>query len=287
MGAESYTNRLYAVRIMKNALGWTILLVVLVAIAFLAYYRQQPARQESRPAGAAPSSAVRNTPGHPPIRYPLPGNEGQATQRNATKAPPLPPLDKSDPTVQKAFAGLFGAGRFTSLFNADNIIQRAVVTIDNVMNRQLPPRYLAVKPAAGRFQVTERGGNQFISPRNYRRYTPYVRLAEHLDSDKLIALYVHLYPLFQQAYKDLGYRGYFNDRLIEVINNLLDTPDVRGPVKLIQPGVFYKFADPHLEALTAGQKILVRVGPGNAAHIKAKLRAIRQGLIQLGRTKRP
>jgi hypothetical protein len=98
-----------------------------------------------------------------------------------------------------------------------------------------------------------------------------------MDTGKLVALYVRLYPLFQQAYRDLGYPDrYFNDRLVEVIDHLLATPSVPGPIKLAQPHVLYEFADPALEARSAGQKILIRIGPDNAARVKAKLRELRR-----------
>ena len=90
-------------------------------------------------------------------------------------------------------------------------------------------------------------------------------------------VYRRYYPLFQQAYVDLGYPdGYFNDRLVEVIDHLLATPDVAGPIRLTQPSVFYQFADPSLEERSAGQKALIRLGPENAAIVKAKLRELRK-----------
>ena len=52
-----------------------------------------------------------------------------------------------------------------------------------------------------------------------------------------------------------------------------------GPVKLVRPKVLYQFADPELEGLSAGQKIMVRMGPENAAKVKAKLREIRRELV--------
>ncbi len=55
-------------------------------------------------------------------------------------------------------------------------------------------------------------------------------------------------------------QGSVNDRLIEVIDNLLATPDVEGPVYLTKPEAVYLFEDPELEALTAGQKVLLRMG---------------------------
>jgi hypothetical protein len=37
----------------------------------------------------------------------------------------------------------------------------------------------------------------------------------------------------------------------------------------------YQYADPKIEALSAGQKLLVRMGPDNEAIVKAKLRELR------------
>jgi hypothetical protein len=80
----------------------------------------------------------------------------------------------------------------------------------------------------------------------------------------------------------LGYpAGSFNDRLIEAIDDLLMTPDVEGPVELTQPRILYEFADPDLEALSAGEKILLRMGPENSAKIKTKLREIRDELERM------
>jgi hypothetical protein len=46
----------------------------------------------------------------------------------------------------------------------------------------------------------------------------------------------------------------------------------------------YEFADPDLEARSAGQKILLRMGAGNAGRVKAKLRDFRRQLTQRGVT---
>jgi len=74
----------------------------------------------------------------------------------------------------------------------------------------------------------------------------------------------------------LGYpNGYFNDRLVQVIDVLLATPQISGPIDLVRPNVMYIYADPTLEARPAGQKLLIRMGPENAAVIKAKLVELR------------
>ena len=100
-----------------------------------------------------------------------------------------------------------------------------------------------------------------------------------MDTRKIVSLYFHFYPLFQEAYNNLGYKSaYFNDRLVAAIDDLLAAPEIKDPVELVQPSVFYKFADPRLEALSSGQKIMLRIGGDNAAKVKVKLRELRQAL---------
>ena len=107
--------------------------------------------------------------------------------------------------------------------------------------------------------------------------TPLMAIVRNTDTRQVAALYKRYYPLFQQAYTELGYPdGYFNNRLVEVIDHLLQTPEVTGPIKLTQPGVFYQYADPTLEELSAGQKLLIRMGSENAASLKMKLRELRR-----------
>jgi hypothetical protein len=59
---------------------------------------------------------------------------------------------------------------------------------------------------------------------------------------------------------------------------MLAAPDVDVAAKLVRPKVFYVYADPDLEASSAGQKILMRMGSENAAKVKTRLRAIRAEL---------
>jgi hypothetical protein len=93
-------------------------------------------------------------------------------------------------------------------------------------------------------------------------------------------LYRRFYPLFQKAYVDLGYPdGYFNDRVIEVIDHLLATPEIEGPVKLVRPHVLYQYADPELEQLSPGQKLLLRMGNEHSATVKEKLREFRGRIV--------
>jgi hypothetical protein len=78
-----------------------------------------------------------------------------------------------------------------------------------------------------------------------------------VDTKLLVATYAHYYPLLQEAYENLGHPPqYFNDRVIEVIDHLLTTPELPDPIALVQPGVQYQFADPKLDVEIRGQKVV-------------------------------
>lgn len=177
-------------------------------------------------------------------------------------------------------AELVGNKLLISFFHAERIIHNIVATIDNLPRRHAPMIVLPVKQVPGRFIASGTGSSLTIGSKNAERYTSYVKIIEAIDAKKLVEIYVRLYPLFQQSYEELGYpKKYFNDRLIETLDNLLDTPVINEPIRLIQPQVYYLFANTDLEERSIGQRILMRTGSKNGAEIKAKLRKIKQELL--------
>ena len=192
---------------------------------------------------------------------------------------PLPTLAESDAAIGTALAGVLGAASFQQLVVPENLVRHLVATVDNLPRKQVALRLIPVKPVPGPLRTTGQDTTLAVSPDNAARYTPYVRVLDAVDAKKLVAVYTQFYPLFQQSYAELGYPSrYFNDRVFEVIDHLLTTPDGKGPIALAQPKVLYEFADPALEDLSAGQKMLLRMGPDNEARVKAKLREIRKAL---------
>ncbi len=251
---------------------------------------------------------VSEAPPQPEIRYPLPELSAQvvpsppvpvgaesgaeiagprAPQQEPLEAieqpapeNPLPSLDDSDDQVRKDLYGLAAKQVLDRLLNLNHIIRRLVVTVDNLPRRHLAnSKYRSNQAVRGRFTVEQDHLGIYLGEQNFARYTPFVRLLESLDSKRVLAFYAHYYPLVQTAYKELGYpSAYFNDRLIDVIDHLLETPDTGGRIALVRPRVLYQYADPELEELSAGQKALIRMGPRNAARVKSKLRELRAAL---------
>lgn len=263
-----------------NARRVVLMAAAAAAVAVLVFLWQTgwfDRRGEEAPAPAPPVAAV-------------------PAQPAASEPAVLPPLEPEVPATPLAAAEVAGAltelvGR-TALVVSDDFPRRFVATVDNLGRSHAPPMVWPVTPTAGRFAVEGPDGSTVIAAENSARYTPFVLLAEGVDAAAAASLYARMYPLLQGAYRELGFPGKsFHRRLVEVIDLLLATPqppyplkvhlvDVKGTVPSVRPWVRYEYADPALEALPAGQKILLRVGPEHQKRLKAKLAELRAELLR-------
>ncbi|MFI4869705.1 MAG: DUF3014 domain-containing protein [Steroidobacterales bacterium] len=257
---------------MQKPIWWGAGAVIVISAAVL-FFSWRAHRQTPPPAAA---TTVAPEPAVPAIRNPLP--EVPST------AAPLPALDESDTAIHDALADLMGKPTVDRIFKPELLVRHIVVSIDNLSRRHMAVELRPTKPLAGAFIATGNDQQGTIDTANYQRYVPYVQAVQALDMKRLAPIYLRFYPLFQQAYQSLGYpNGYFNDRLVVTIDNLLATPDITTDISLVRPNVMYQFADPKLEELSAGQKLLLRMGPANAAIIKAKLRELRAQIAERAR----
>jgi len=274
---------------MKTSRVVTVAILVLVVLG-AAYYGWQryaapePVAEPVAESAAPPPAPVASAPAEPAIKYPLSAIEPPEVQ----PAQALPALAESDAYVQAALTELLGKKNVLTFLQLDGFARRVVATVDNLGREHAPPMVWPVNPTPGRFSTRGQAGGETINPDNSQRYTPFVLFVESVDTAQAVRLYIRLYPLLQQAYEELGFpKRYFNDRLVAVIDQLLAAPvqdapvavslvDVKGPVPSERPWVRYEFADPKLEALSAGQKMLIRTGPVNHRRLRAKLLEVRK-----------
>ena len=258
----------------RRKVAWLIGIVVAAAIAFAGWYwyglRHRPVAATPVVAAAAPPPVSTE----PQISHPIGAD-------NAAGSAALPALNDSDPVVHDSLVGVLGRHPVEQFLVSQNIVRHLVATVDNLPRRKVAVELRPVKPVAGLTATATQGEITMLSDANFERYAPLVRVVQATDVKALTVVYERLYPLFQQSYEDLGYPGkYFNDRLVEVIDHLLQAPEVAAPIKLVQPKVFYEYADAGLESRSAGQKLLIRMGPANARAIKAKLREFRAEIVK-------
>jgi hypothetical protein len=249
---------------------WMIGLALVVVIGGLATWFYLAGRQGEAPVAGpiSPAKEPAPLPAAPATLHPLPAA--------AAPANPLPELNDSDVAFGSALAALVGAGAVEHYLLPDNLIRRIVVTVDNLPRQKVAMDKRAAGPVPGHFEVSGDELHATMAPANAVRYQPLVASLRNLDMHAVGQVYFRFYPLFQRAYEDLGYpTGYFNDRLVAVIDDLLAAPQTTGAIALVRPNVMYQFADPALESRSAGQKILLRMGAENAATVKAKLLELR------------
>jgi DUF3014 family protein len=242
--------------------------VVVVGGGVFYYFKFMKGDEKAPPAAAAPRP--------PPAEQAPPEPEHHPVPPPAADTTPLPPLNESDPAITEAIGKFFGKKSIEEMLVPEQVVRNIVVTVDNLPRKKVAEQRRPLKATPGETIAVTSGESITLSPENSARYAAVMKLIKNTDTKDLGALYIRFYPLFQQAYEDLGYPGqYFNDRLVEVIDHLLKTPTLRGPIPLKQGRVFYEFADPDLEARSAGQKLLLRMGSENEEIIKSKLRELR------------
>lgn len=234
-----------------------------------------PTAPADAPLPAPPASAAQ-----PAMLYPI----------EAAASGPVEPLEPRE--WKDALYDLLGRRAVLSTLQLDDLPRRIVATVDNLGRSHAPAALWPVNPTEDRFRVETRGGKTVIAADNARRYAPLIALVERVEAAQAVDLYVRMYPELQRAYAELGFpHSYFNDRLVEVIDGWLALPvpeqplevrltEVKGPIPSARPWVRYELADPALESLPAGQKILLRLGPEHQRRLQAKLAEFRRELMR-------
>jgi hypothetical protein len=296
---------------------WVILVVVAGALIAAAWMLMKPDPRRNAPgavssapkAGQTPSSAGTATGSAPGAVTPgsteASGTAASGSPAGTPAAPagagsPRYPVDRilgadspidpasaaldaaaSDKAIAAALGNFPGREQLLRFVLPADLVQKIVLTIDNLPGDSMSMQYRAVVATPGSFQIERRDGEPAIALQNARRYDAFVAFASGLDARRLVALYKRFYPLFQKTYRSIGYpEGHFNDRVVQAIDDLLAAPSPAGAIFLEQPRVLYEFAESSLERRSVGQRIMIRVGPEHAAKLKAKLRELRAVLTQ-------
>ncbi|MES0873825.1 DUF3014 domain-containing protein [Sinimarinibacterium thermocellulolyticum] len=266
---------------------------IAVVIALLAgvvggvwyWFRDRPPQHFAPPvATASPSPADAGTSqgAEYPVAEPPTAIDRAASAPQAAAA--LPPLDDSDALLRAMLERSFGTGPVEAFLIPNRLVRHIVATVDSLDREPVRLKHRPLVHVQGPLAVEPLGERLYVlSARNYERYDAFVSALDAVDAGTLVDGYLRYYPLFQRAYRELGYpRGDFNERVIAVIDHLVAMPPVEPPVQLLRPKVLYTFADPRLENRSWGQKTLIRMGPAHAETVQRKLAAIRAEILARG-----
>lgn len=220
----------------------------------------------------------------PEPRMPVP-RPPTAPDDDAMPAPPrppaerprveLPPLARSDAFIRERLEAF---GLPAEWVGQDDLVRRLAVVTDAVTRGEWPRRPLRFLQAPGPFRVIERDGKLYPDPRNATRYEPDLELLESIEPAATARFLELIEPLLGEALAELGLTTSGDLALREAIDAVLETPVEPGPYALVQPKVFYEYADPAVEARAPFEKQLLRLGPENAARLKTYLRRVKESL---------
>jgi hypothetical protein len=203
------------------------------------------------------------------------------------KIPPvtLPNLGQSDDVLREKAKALSSNPKLADWLKVTNIIRRVTAAVDSVADGRSPRASLKFLAPQKEFSVRKKGEKFYLDPQSYTRYNLAVDVFQSLNAEGIVRVFKEFKPLFQDAYRELGYKDRdFQDTLVRAIKELLRAPVVESDLLLeenedkVVSNLAATMADEKLEDLSDAQKHLLRMGPKNTAKIQGKLREIAQAL---------
>jgi hypothetical protein len=191
---------------------------------------------------------------------------------------PLPPLSASDELVRRLAEGISSRPAVAEWLTTDGLVRRFVVVVANVAQGTSPASHLEFMEPSGAFAVTDSAGRMHIDPAAYRRYDGTVAAFASLDASGVGELFRRIRPLCDEAYRELGLQGSFDDALAEAFGRLLAVRVPPGPVEVEPDRAVYAFTDRNLEALSPAAKQLLRMGPDNARRVQRTLTELAEAM---------
>jgi hypothetical protein len=209
----------------------------------------------------------------PPPGKPTSPPDGKGVSEKGIPYIYVPPLKESDEWFRKRIKDFWSYPKLAEWLKVNDLIRRITAAVDNIADGLSPRPHLKFLAPGKGFTVVKKRERLYLNPQSYRRYDLVADAIASLDAHETVRVFREIKPLFQEAYRELGYPNEdFQDTLIRAIKELLGTPIVDGDIVLEQAVVTYQLADEDLEDLSDAQKHLLRMGPQNVRKIQSKLR---------------
>ncbi len=193
----------------------------------------------------------------------------------------LPSLNLSDVFVLGRIGGLETGATLLDLIADEDIVRKFVVFVENVAEGNLPQLEYPVTRLQQPMAVRELDPNLFeMQTVSYQRFTPIIDAFAAVNPEQAMIMYRLMKPLFQEAYAEIGYPNRnFDDALMRAIDTVTEARVAEGPFQLVKPKVMYIYADGEVEDMSPVEKQLLRMGPQNAAKLKAALALYRERIV--------
>lgn len=187
-------------------------------------------------------------------------------------AEPLPRLEESDDAVRDAIGSIPLGNAGQQYLMPGNIIERSASLIYLMAQGDVPYKLLPVARPKGAFPISDDGAQVIVDPAGFSRYDAMGQWVQSLDIDALLVALDWFLPLFREAWSYYGEdEDAFDPAVLATLDVIINTPQIDlSEARLIRKEAIWVYEDPAIEALAPVQKQLLRMGPENAAIIRAK-----------------
>jgi len=214
------------------------------------------ARAQSPPAPLAPTTASEAA--RAPVR-PLP------------QPMELPKLAASDAMLRELFATLSKSPLLSRVLIQSDVARAATLTVVQIGDGRTPAVPLAALRSPDRLTIDATTGR--LDPASYARWNVVVRALSAVNATEAAQVYVNVKPLFDEAYRDLGYSdGDFDQAIIRAIRMLKATPDLTTDPILLKRPAYFEHDDAALRSLPPVQKQMLLLGPEHRRQVLAWLK---------------
>lgn len=214
----------------------------------------------------------------PPVAHTPPPLAGEVERRAA--AAPLPPpevaapatLEGSDAAARMAIADF--APQLLQWLTPPEQIRKWVALVDQLADGAVPVEQRPLAYPLQPFQIERRGDAIVADRANYERATALIDAFTAIPPARLVQYYRGWQPLLEKSYRELGRGGSFEQRLLLAVQRIEAVKPLPSQPELVQPGVYFQFADTGYENASELEKLMWRVGPENSRRLQEHLRAI-------------
>ena len=219
----------------------------------------------------------------PPAAPPTASQDAPSDLPTGPEPLDLPALEASDVLIHELVEALSSHPTLASWLVTDELARRFVGVVVDLAGGLSPRSRIQFLIPDAEFHVLDPEGSIVLDPASYQRYDLLAEVFSSVDTQGGAQLYVQLYPLFQEAYEELGIPdGDFGSAMALAVENVVSADVPAGAVELRPNESVYEFVSGELEARSPVEKHLIRMGPENARTVQAKVNDLWRAIVAGG-----
>ena len=199
--------------------------------------------------------------------------------------PPEPTVteETADAYARETIGSVNGGKALAQFVAGDYIVERAVAIIDALRRGEVPYKLLPVGRPSKSFPISDDGLRVTMDASGFSRYDGFAQWVAGIDVIALVELLNDYEQIATEALSRMGVADFdIRSAVLAATTEILATPIAPQSPELMKREANWVYMDPELEALSALQKQVLRMGPENAEIIQAKARELRGAVLESG-----